>query len=389
MAWESRARSPRRNFILVLALATAALTLATGTAFAGKNNSGGSTGGGGVGAPNPPTLSDVSCLDRCAGLRKAAHGAKVELSGRRLENVDEVRFAGSGDTTVKPTEVDSRTVEAKVPDAAKDGKPRVIDDYGQVAKAPEALEVVSEDQLPKPGSFRLANASVSPEKAYFLGQGRPTLHYMFNGSGPTDVRIDLVSRKSGDTVESWVEEKAEPNSEQAVAWNGKADGKTAKSGEYRFRIGGLGDALKDVSGTTFGFYDHKFPIRGKHYYGDGFGAGRGHQGQDTFADCGTPLEAARGGKVQFRGKHGSAGNYLVIDGKGTQRDYMYAHLKKPAEVKRGEKVKTGQRIGLVGETGNASGCHLHFELWGAPGWYEGGKALPSVTKQLKKWDKWS
>jgi murein DD-endopeptidase MepM/ murein hydrolase activator NlpD len=51
-------------------------------------------------------------------------------------------------------------------------------------------------------------------------------------------------------------------------------------------------------------------------------------------------------------------------------------------------VRTGQRIGEVGETGNASGCHLHFEIWSAPGWYEGGNFL-NPTKKLKRWDKWS
>ncbi len=391
MAWESWARSPRRNFILVLALAVAALTLVAGTALAGKPRSDGS--GGAVRVPKPPALTDVSCLDRCAGIRKAADGAKVELSGRHLENTDKVRFPGHSGATVKPTDVDSRVVEAKVPDGAKDGKPRVVDDFGQVAKSPKRLDVVPADQLPAPGSFRLASSSVSPDKAYYFGEGgKPTLHYIFNGDGPTDVRVDLVRRKGGETVDSWVEEKVDPNSDQTIRWNGKAKGKTAKSGEYRFRIGGLGDQLKDASGTTFGFYDHKFPIRGKHYYGDGVGApraGHTHQGQDVFADCGTPLVAARGGKVQFNGSQSAAGNYLVIDGKGTQRDYMYAHMKKRSKFKRGDKVKTGAQIGLVGQTGDATGCHLHFELWSAPGWYEGGHFLRSVTKQLKKWDKWS
>jgi murein DD-endopeptidase MepM/ murein hydrolase activator NlpD len=109
----------------------------------------------------------------------------------------------------------------------------------------------------------------------------------------------------------------------------------------------------------------------------------------VFADCGTPLEAARGGKVQFNGYHGAAGNYIVIDGKKTGRDYAYMHLKRKSEFGKGEKVKTGEQIGQVGETGNASGCHLHFEMWSPPGWYEGGNFLRSVTKQMKKWDRWS
>jgi predicted DNA-binding protein with PD1-like motif len=33
--------------------------------------------------------------------------------------------------------------------------------------------------------------------------------------------------------------------------------------------------------------------------------------------------------------------------------------------------------------------HLHFELWSKPGWYEGGHAMRTVTRHLKKWDRWS
>ena len=44
------------------------------------------------------------------------------------------------------------------------------------------------------------------------------------------------------------------------------------------------------------------------------------------AACGTPLVAARGGAVQYAGYEGSAGNYVVIDGRGTGLDFMYAHL---------------------------------------------------------------
>jgi murein DD-endopeptidase MepM/ murein hydrolase activator NlpD len=48
----------------------------------------------------------------------------------------------------------------------------------------------------------------------------------------------------------------------------------------------------------------------------------------------------------------------------------------------------GRRIASVGRTGRADGCHLHFELWTAPGWYRGGRAYDPLGK-LRQWDGWS
>ena len=130
--------------------------------------------------------------------------------------------------------------------------------------------------------------------------------------------------------------------------------------------------------------DHVFPVPAKHKYGDGFGASRGHEGQDIFARCGKTIRAARGGRVKYRDRQGAAGNYVVINGKGTIRDYAYLHLRRPAPVRRGERVTTGEIIGKVGDTGNASGCHLHFELWRGD-W----NGRPDVTRKLRQWDSWS
>jgi murein DD-endopeptidase MepM/ murein hydrolase activator NlpD len=139
------------------------------------------------------------------------------------------------------------------------------------------------------------------------------------------------------------------------------------------------------------FLSHEFPIRGPHYYGENaarFGGGRGHQGHDTFAACGTPLVAARGGVVKFKQYHSAAGHYIVIDGVRTGIDYTYMHLRDAALVNAGDRVRTGQLIGYVGQTGRTSGCHLHFEMWNAPGWYDGGKPFDPLPSLLA-WDRTS
>lgn len=131
-----------------------------------------------------------------------------------------------------------------------------------------------------------------------------------------------------------------------------------------------------------------FPIRGRHDMGqtatNGFGGGRGHKGQDLFAACGTPEVAVRDATVQFEGYEGNAGNYVVLqDDAG--RSYAYMHMRDRALVRKGDKVLAGERVGFVGETGRAEGCHLHFELWTAPGWYTGGSPIDPLP-QLKAWE---
>jgi murein DD-endopeptidase MepM/ murein hydrolase activator NlpD len=141
--------------------------------------------------------------------------------------------------------------------------------------------------------------------------------------------------------------------------------------------------------SAFEFLRNEFPVRGPHGYGEfaaRFGGGRGHQGQDVFASCGTPLVAARGGTVKFKQYHARAGNYIVVDGQKTGIDYAYMHLRKPALVDAGDRVRTGQLIGYVGRTGDASACHLHFEMWKAPGWYDGGSPFDPLPS-LMAWDK--
>src|SRR5262245_22323231 len=132
-----------------------------------------------------------------------------------------------------------------------------------------------------------------------------------------------------------------------------------------------------------------FPINGPHDLGrspaNNFGGGRGHTGQDMFADCGTPVVASQGGRVRTVDYEGAAGNFIVLTEKHTGLDAVYMHLAHRPRLHAGERVQTDDRIGSVGDTGDAEGCHLHFELWTAPGWYAGGQPFDPLPR-LQRWD---
>lgn len=127
-----------------------------------------------------------------------------------------------------------------------------------------------------------------------------------------------------------------------------------------------------------------YPIRGPHQLWEGFGGARNHQGADIGADCGTPLAAALPGKIEFNKYEPRAGNYLVIDVKGTDADIIYMHMRAPSPLQVGQTVSAGQPVGNVGDTGNASGCHLHFEYWLGEAW-RGGEAVDPVP-YLDQWE---
>jgi murein DD-endopeptidase MepM/ murein hydrolase activator NlpD len=136
---------------------------------------------------------------------------------------------------------------------------------------------------------------------------------------------------------------------------------------------------------------HVFPVAGPFDLGGDdarFGArrkGHRHQGQDIVAAEGTPVVAPYAGTVEFvRFQRNGAGWYIVLDGDGEDRDYVFMHLRRGSiTVAAGQPVAAGQAIAQVGNTGSSSGAHLHFEVW-VGGWYDGGEPIDPLAL-LREW----
>ncbi|MDQ3648112.1 MAG: peptidoglycan DD-metalloendopeptidase family protein [Actinomycetota bacterium] len=88
--------------------------------------------------------------------------------------------------------------------------------------------------------------------------------------------------------------------------------------------------------------------------------GRLHAGVDIAAPIGTPIRAADSGRVAIAGATGGYGNYTCIQ-HGGNLSTCYAHQSRIG-VSVGASVRQGQVIGAVGNTGNSTGPHLHFEV---------------------------
>ena len=227
-----------------------------------------------------------------------------------------------------------------------------------VPDEPELAEAICEDETPwecsRGAKLTLQGESLSEvRRVRFVG-----------GRGRRDDRLVRPAKKDPHRVDVRVPHSARSG---PIAVESSA-GRRARSAE-RLRVR---EPAAPPAVAANG--DGVFPVQGRHTYGDGLGAGRGHGGQDVFAKCGTPLVALFDATVQWAKTDGRAGNYVVLQGADGQ-SYAYMHMQAPAEVRKGQNVRAGQQVGRVGDTGRASGCHLHFEQWTAPGWYEGGKAI--------------
>jgi murein DD-endopeptidase MepM/ murein hydrolase activator NlpD len=341
----------------------------------------------------------------------------MKITGTALAGVNQLTFQGSygkgDDVTVRVRSGSDTRLQARVPLGAVTGPVSVATSGGVRSRPSKAVLILPPlppepnpelSPVPGPQTAGAPQLETGTSRTKAFVDARPGVKFSFrlSGTSATALKVELVSAADGTVVKTWTPKAVAPDVVQTITWSGKLGRSMARPGRYSFRLtaaGADGSTARsaqtgDVQRDAFDLYDHIFPIRGRHEFGGAggrFGAGRAghtHQGQDTFAKCGTRLVAARGGRIKFSGYHSLAGNYVVIDGDGTEIDYVYMHLDQPSPFKTGDRVYTGQTIGAVGDTGDAVGCHLHMELWTGPGWYDGGHPFDPLPA-LEAWDSWS
>jgi murein DD-endopeptidase MepM/ murein hydrolase activator NlpD len=103
----------------------------------------------------------------------------------------------------------------------------------------------------------------------------------------------------------------------------------------------------------------------------------GHYAIDIAADSGTKVMAAASGTVIFAGWKNNGGGYQVWIAHGSGLYTTYNHMSS-VSVGRGQSVSRAQQVGRVGMTGNATGPHLHFEVWRGPVWDGGTRVNPLI-----------
>ncbi len=342
-------------------------------------------GPGGTEVPGQPLITSVSCPLQPAS--SCAAGQQMTVRGSELQSAQQVTFVGaSGSRDNVVVKLSARAaqpnqISVTIPSRAKSGDVRISGSIGSDVSAPEPLKIVA--GLP-------ATDDASQSKKLIAGGKREArFSYHVSGSVAAGARVEAVSGVTGKVVRKWPLVKS---GEGAVNWDGFVGNEPAKSGTYVLRLNELASnsaKTKAGSDSQFELAEGFFPVRGAHKLSSTamqmFGGSRGHQGSDHFAACGTPLAAWTSGVVQFNSSQGAAGNYIVVQ-RANGESYAYMHMRERSPAKVGTKVFAGQRLGRVSDSGRASGCHLHIELWTAPGWYKGGKPYDSLPL-MKRLDK--
>lgn len=238
---------------------------------------------------------------------------------------------------------------------------------GRMAPIQEKITRAMEQNMDVQGVFSAVGKAVSGEadmedtledvyQAVFRPQEEEALETAAKASVPSDGALELLQMEENtDDVPTESPEKGEQNTESAevstLAYILYSDQNLPENVSLEQTVLGF-DYCTPVMGTLsseFGYREH--PVEGEERF---------HYGLDIAADPGTDVSCFAEGTVTAVGESSSYGKYCIVAHEGGYTT-LYAHCSR-ITVSSGTDVKEGEKIAEVGETGMATGPHLHFEL---------------------------
>ena len=398
-------KRPRLTYAYVLGLVFAGL--ATGQATAATAPTGGAQAG------SPPKLRALICRTACAGVSVARAGSRVRVKGRALKAVDSVVFQGAAggadDVSVPALRPHKKWVDARVPRTAVSG-PVVLVSVDGSESAPSPVPLTIDPAAPAAtggtGDTLGIDVEVQGNRVFYGAERMAQVSYLVQGTQPANVAVELIRISDGVAITRWEPGLVQAGTPQTITWDGTAGGKVQRDGRYFFRVFATSASGATASSAGAPTVPAASPPTAPAPAASSSSATASRSAAPTTTGP-APLRSAAAAATRARTPSPSAAprssrpaaasssSSSTTRPRGTTSsstatnegyDYAYMHLRDASLVDEGDHVYTGQPIGFVGNTGRASGCHLHFEVWKAPGWYSGGSAINPLPL-LQAWDK--
>ncbi len=388
-----------------VALAVAGIVLAASTLSLAPAVAGGHAGDGAVeGAVATPRLAiggsafdasgigDVEALyaDDVAAAPEAATPGQSDAERNALARLDDIEF----------DDAEARALAAEVVDAKPSSVAGPFLSDGTLLK-PVAVDTEVADGSGLMETYKVKSGDTLSGIAKHFGVSMMTLWWANDLKSKDDLHLGqklqippvtglLIEVKSGDTLaELATEYKLD---EEAILQANDITDPNLVIGQVLILPGAKGDAIptpkppkkhttakhhssgggKVSPPRSYGGGNFKWPTTSHHisqlfHYG--------HYAIDIDGNTGDPIWAAAGGTVTFAGWKSNGGGYQVWIAHGSGLYTTYNHMSS-VSVSRGQHVGRGHRLGRMGATGDATGSHLHFEVWKGPIWNGGRRVNP-------------
>jgi murein DD-endopeptidase MepM/ murein hydrolase activator NlpD len=283
--------------------------------------------------------------------------------GARMAAKDSSNTAGAAERHAQDAQVDATGALARSQDA-KAAATQASDNLAAlVAQRQEALAVAQKYKATTLAQYKALQAEsdqVAVELRAAAARDKAAQEKAARDKAARDKAARDKAARDKATKDKATKDKAKGKVTKKSGKSGKSSGSSGSSGSSSGSSGSNSGTHGYFIMPIHGWKSSNFGMR----YDPVYKVYQLHAGVDIAAPGGTPIKAAKAGRVIRAGWAGGYGNYTCIDnglygGKGIAT--CYAHQSRIL-VRVGQHVSLGQVIGRVGETGAATGYHLHFEV---------------------------